>query len=350
MRSEEFEALLDLSAQIGRDSALVQAAGGNTSIKEGDTLWIKASGTWLAHARERNIMVPVNLEPLLDALSNDDAICEKAEVFVPSERNPSGLRPSIETTVHAVLPWNIVIHVHCVETIARACQSDAEVVFAEKLKGVPYVFIPYLRPGLPLAHKIEKLRKEDTCVLILGNHGLVVAADNVAEAAKLLREVQGRLTCKLRIAPSADLQALSRLAFNSQYRLPDDKRLHCIASDPKNCQMAANGNLYPDHVIFLGEQLCVAGPDEGAISIEDKLSTAGRTLPPLILFPGKGTLVKKDISPGALALAHCLADVVTRLPEDARLRYLTDRENAELLGWDAEKYRQQLNQQGLALQ
>lgn len=350
MRSDEFEALLDFSAKIGRDPAFVQAAGGNTSIKEGETLWIKASGTWLSQARERDIMVPVNLEPLLDALSKNDPICEKAEVFVPSERNPSGLRPSIETTVHAVLPWKIVIHVHCVETIARACQSDAEAVLSERLKGIPYVFIPYLRPGLPLAHKIEELREEDTCVLILGNHGLVVAADTVDEASRLLREMQERLKCDIREAPGADTHALTRLALNSQYQLPDDARLHSIASDPKNCQMAAGGNLYPDHVIFLGEKLCVAAPNEDALGIEEKYSSNGRGLPPIVLFPGKGVLVKKDIPQGALALARCLADVVVRLPQEARLRYLTDQENAELLGWDAEKYRQQLNQQGQALQ
>lgn len=48
LRSSEFEALLDLSARVGADPDLVQGAGGNTSIKEGGTLWIKASGLWLA--------------------------------------------------------------------------------------------------------------------------------------------------------------------------------------------------------------------------------------------------------------------------------------------------------------
>jgi rhamnose utilization protein RhaD (predicted bifunctional aldolase and dehydrogenase) len=42
-------------------------------------------------------------------------------------------------------------------------------------------------------------------------------------------------------------------------------------------------------------------------------------------------------------MARCLSDVTARLPETARLRYFTDPENAELLGWDAEKYRQALN-------
>ena len=36
------------------------------------------------------------------------------------------LRPSIETTVHALMPQRVVVHVHCVNTIAWAIRSDAE--------------------------------------------------------------------------------------------------------------------------------------------------------------------------------------------------------------------------------
>jgi rhamnose utilization protein RhaD (predicted bifunctional aldolase and dehydrogenase) len=70
----------------------------------------------------------------------------------------------------------------------------------------------------------------------------------------------------------------------------------------------------------------------------------------MILFPGTGVLVRRDISAGAAAMARCFADVAARIPEGARLRYLTAEENAELLGWDAEKYRQELNRAGGRLQ
>ncbi len=46
--TSELHALRRLSAGIGSDSALTQAAGGNTSLKEDGVMWIKASGTWLA--------------------------------------------------------------------------------------------------------------------------------------------------------------------------------------------------------------------------------------------------------------------------------------------------------------
>jgi rhamnose utilization protein RhaD (predicted bifunctional aldolase and dehydrogenase) len=336
--SPEFEALLDLSARVGADPALVQGPGGNTSIKEAGTLWIKASGLWLMQARERDVMVPVALDPLLEALERDDPACEKAEGFVIAERNPSGLRPSIETTVHALMPQKIVVHVHCVETIATAVQVNAEAIVAEKLAGVPYAFIPYARPGLPLAKAIAARLHDGISVLILGNHGLVVAADTVTEAEALLREISYRLSAKPRNAPIPDRPPLLRLAFGSDYGLPDDDAIHAAATDLESVRIGAGGNLYPDHVIFLGDALAIAGPDETAVEVARKHPNA-----PIMLFPGKGVLTHRDITAGALAMARCFADVAGRIPEGARLRYLTPQENAELLGWDAEKYRQALN-------
>lgn len=350
MRSSEFEALLDVSARVGADPALVQGAGGNTSIKEGDTLWIKASGLWLMQARQRDVMVPVALDPLLDALERNDPSTEKAQDFVIADRNPQGLRPSIETTVHALMPQKVVIHVHCVETIATAVQVNGEAIAASKLTGIPHVFVPYARPGLPLAKAIAARIREDTSVLILGNHGLAVAGNTVAAAATLLAEVSRRLALPVRAKAEADIAALSRLAINSSYTLPEDLLIHDAATDLASCKIAAGGSLYPDHVIFLGKGSVIAAPHETASSIEQRFAAGGAPPPPLLLFPGKGGLVTREITAGALAMARCLSDVLSRIPDGARLRYLTDAENAELLGWDAEKYRQALNRAGQALQ
>lgn len=37
-----------MSARVGSNILLVQGAGGNSSVKDGDVLWVKASGTWLS--------------------------------------------------------------------------------------------------------------------------------------------------------------------------------------------------------------------------------------------------------------------------------------------------------------
>jgi rhamnose utilization protein RhaD (predicted bifunctional aldolase and dehydrogenase) len=344
----ELQALRVLSASVGADPLLVQGAGGNTSLKQAGLLWIKASGTWLMNAAATDIMVPVELAPLLDAVARKSPAAEKADQFTPADLNPHRLRPSIETTVHALLPQKIVVHVHCVETIAIAVQANAETVLEERLRGLDWAFVPYRRPGLPLAQGIAERLKPRTDVLVLGNHGLVVAADTVAEANLLLRRVTGLLARTPRAAPAPDLDALIRLAMGSGYRLPVAVEAHAAATDLTSCRIVASGSLYPDHVIFLGAGSVIAGPNENADAVLARTASAGQPAPVSILFPGKGILMRRDANAGAEAMARCLADVATRIDPAARVNYLSLEQNAELLNWDAEKYRQELNRRNAA--
>ncbi|AID28623.2 class II aldolase [Mesorhizobium huakuii 7653R] len=343
--ASEFRMLRSLSARIGADPLLVQGAGGNTSIKQSGVLWIKASGTWLKNARDDEIMVPVALAPLLDAVAHRSPAAEAAGQFTLADLNPRQLRPSIETTVHALLPQKIVVHVHCVETISIAVQANAEALLEGRLRGLDWAFVPYRRPGLPLAQAIAERLKPATNVLVLGNHGLVVAADTVAEAALLLQRVTGLLARPPRPAPPPDLDALLRLASGSDYRLPASTAAHAVATDLASCRIAASGSLYPDHVIFLGIGSVIAGPGENAAAVVAR----NAAVPTSILFPGKGVLMRRDANAGAEAMARCLADVVARVDGVARVNYLSPKENADLLNWDAEKYRQQLNREGTTL-
>jgi rhamnose utilization protein RhaD (predicted bifunctional aldolase and dehydrogenase) len=339
--SGAFETLRALSARIGADPALVQAAGGNTSLKVGDTLWIKASGTWLMHALRDEIMVPVLMPPLLKAVAEADPSAEKAEAHVIAALNPGGLRPSIETTVHALMPQRVVLHVHCVDTIATAVQANAEGLLSERLDGMGWVLVPYRRPGLPLARAIAERRRAGTDILVLGNHGLVVAADTVAQAEALLSRVCGLLARPPRRAPAADPADLLRRA-GADYRLPAHEGAHAAATDLASCRIAAGGTLYPDHVIFLGRGSAVAGPDEAAADVAVRVQAAGDSPPASILFPGKGVLMRRNANAGADALALCLADVTARIDPQAPLHYLSAEDADQLLNWDAEKYRQDL--------
>lgn len=342
-KGNELEAFNSLSARIGADPSLVQGAGGNTSIKQDGVMWIKASGTWLKDALTEEIMVPVALAPLLDALARNDPAAEKATDYVVAADNPSGLRPSIETTLHAIMHQRVVVHVHCVETIAVAVREDAEAVLNTLLADHDFVFVPYIRPGLPLARDIMTRLTPQTNVIVLGNHGLVIAADTLTEAETLLRTVSARLRQVARGAPAPRLDALSELIGDSNFRLPTSERAHAVACDPVSCDIAGGGSLYPDHVIFLGPGSVVAKHGESVNDVCQRMRDAGLSAPISILFPGLGVLIKKDANAGVSALANCLSDVTARIPEDAAVHYLSVEDNGQLLNWDAEQYRQALN-------
>ncbi len=329
----DYRALLAYAARIGADPALVQGAGGNVSRKHEGVLWVKASGTWLAEAQQRDIMVPVRLDALHTALARGDDSVEQAQDFVVRAANPGGLRPSIETTMHAVLDHAVVVHVHCVETIAWAARADAPAALAPLLAGLDWHFIPYIRPGAPLTRAIQRDAPAQAEVLVLGNHGLVVGGRDTKTAAALIAEVARRLARPMRIAAPADMARLAALAAGSAYRPAADAATHASATDPQALTLAQTGVFYPDHVIFLGATVPVVRE-----AAEIRAATA-----PLLLVPGAGALLRADASPGAIALARCLADVLARLDPSWPLGTLTAAQVGELAGWDAEAYRRSLD-------
>jgi len=317
----ELEALARLSARLGRDPEQVQAAGGNTSVKLDGVLWVKASGLWLADAEAKDLFVPVDLAKAVDAI--DDGTEEDVKAATIPERNPGGLRPSIETSLHALMPHRFVIHTHSVRTIALAIRVDAEARFAELLKGLSWAWVPYVFPGLPLTRAIrEAMDSRPADVVVMGNHGLVVAGDELDATEQLLAEVERRLDVPLLDLPGAEAPARQGL------RPVKHPAAHGLAMDTGLLGRATVGSYYPDHVIFLGP--AAATPES---------RRAGQNL---ILLPGEGAYLPEDAPPAADELALCLALVLQRVPEAAELVRLTATQEAALLGWDAEKYRQTL--------
>jgi rhamnose utilization protein RhaD (predicted bifunctional aldolase and dehydrogenase) len=337
------EGLLALSERVGSDPALVQGPGGNVSLKGGGVLWVKASGTWLAHARQKPIMVPLDLDRLRAAFAAGDPACESCVDFVRQDLNADMLRPSIETTFHAMMPQRVVVHVHCVETIATAARADAAQICAERLDGLNWALAEYRRPGVPLTRAIEAVRKPETNVVVLANHGLVVAGETVGEAAALLDDVSARLRRPARPAGEPDLDRLEALSRGTAYAPATQREAHSVALDEESLAVATQGSLYPDHVIFLGP---------GTIALEDGESLAqaerraARPVLSMIAVPGAGVLLHESATAATQALARCLCDVTSRLYAGDPLRRLTEADEDALVNWDAEKYRQALARSG----
>lgn len=295
-----------MSARIGRNADLIQAGGGNTSIKLDGTLWVKASGKWLIYAEKEDLFLPVPL----------DASAEH-----PIEH---GLRPSVETAMHAVIPHPCVIHVHSVNTLAWASMAAAPACFAERLDGLRWEWIPYVHPGLPLAQRIQEASGSRPDVFVMQNHGLIVAGDTPESAEALLYEVERRLTLPLRSTPPPDLDALASLA-SDQLKIADDEEVHGLATDPDCCRIASGGTLYPDHCVYLGHAVAV------------KKSTQPV---PVLLCPGAGVLTSPQLSRAGREMLVCLSRVVRRIPPHEPVHYLDYEQVARLMNWDAEHYRQ----------
>ncbi|WP_169816622.1 class II aldolase/adducin family protein [Rhodovibrio salinarum] len=340
--SPAFAALCQVSARLGADPLQVQGPGGNTSLKRDGVMWIKASGTWLADATDSDVMVPVDLDSLIQAVAAGEDSAERPVEHAIAAANRRGLRPSIETAVHAVLSHPVVLHTHCVATIAVALRQDAAEVVAECLGDLGAVFVPYVQPGLDLAHAIQQRIGPETRLIVLGNHGLVAAGADAADAEALLRTASARLDRRPAAgdAPHPDLEV--RLA-GSDYVAADAPRLHALARDPDCLEVMAAGSYYPDHVVFLGPRVACAGSEETAPTAAARLAETGNAPPPLLIFPGLGAAIRQDASASTRALAACLGEVAARLDPGAPCRALTTDEEAALMGWEAEAYRRKLD-------
>lgn len=334
-----------LCAQVASDPLLVQGAGGNASWKEGDVLWVKASGTWLAHALTTDIFVPVNLVELKRAVASGDYGVS------PEVRGRTALRPSIETLLHAIMPHRVVVHLHAVDVLAQLVRVDAEtIVRGVEIPGVCGAYVAYHRPGAGLAEAVAGAlqREPGANVLYLQSHGVVIGGDSVAELQRDLNAVLdafGALADAGRHALGAGAEPPA-LAFAEESSAPwqpvDDPELHCLATDPVLFEhLSCNWALYPDHLVFLGARaLTLNSRDE--LAQWSRKSNDRETGSDFVFVRDFGVFSRGRVSDGKLAQLRCYFDVLVRQRPAVRLATLGDAEVAALLNWDAERYRMQI--------
>lgn len=306
-----------LSARLGQDPLQVQGPGGNTSIKAGGVMWIKASGTELAHAETQNIFVAVDRMAAVDEARRGagDGSC-KGTVIDPAVP----LRPSIETTFHAALDHAVVAHTHSVATIAHAISPEGRQALTKKLAGLDFVRVPYAKPGLPLTTEIVARVRPETTVIILENHGLICCGDTVEEVSVRIAEVEERLTLAKK---SVETEQVASLAPEGFYWAEES----WLAHNPRATELALAGSYYPDHVVFLGP----------ALPTKDHDGT-----PPVILIPQHGVAIRRGATNSQKAMLRCISDVLAHLPDNWTVEPIGREAEISLLNWDAEKYRQGL--------
>jgi rhamnulose-1-phosphate aldolase/alcohol dehydrogenase len=197
--------LVYLSNFLGQDSRLVQPGGGNTSAKlrltsdSGEpvqALAVKGSGTdlrtigpdgftWLSLAR---------LAPLRHAEKMSDAEMMR---FMAGCMLREGPAPSVETPLHSLIPYRVIAHTHDVATMSLTNVPDAtgERLVNELFEGA-LVYVPYVRPGFPLARAVSMMLDRIPAAAIglaLAHHGLVVWGDDVRQCHSRLSHVVGRI-------------------------------------------------------------------------------------------------------------------------------------------------------------
>ncbi|MBD1602012.1 class II aldolase/adducin family protein [Pseudomonas typographi] len=319
------------SAKIGADSLIVQGAGGNISWKDSGSLWVKASGTWLAEALINDIFVEVNLVHILENVEGGNYVVEPRAVGV------SPLKPSIETLLHALMPHSIVVHLHQVDLLACLVRRDAEQFIGSKLgETVRWTLVNYYKPGAMLAKAVNEAlsARPDADIIFLKNHGVVIGGDSVSD-------VMQKLLCIVDLlkVPFYTHDGINPGSGKLGYMPVSEPSLHALAVESYYLdRLVLSWALYPDHIVFLGPQAHVCDGWDAVSESRNKAVT-----PNLLFVKGHGVYSKNPLTRAESAQLRCYYDVLSRLPLGTELQVLSKADVQGLVNWEAEQYRVNLS-------
>ena len=210
---KQIEDLIAISRKFGQDSRFVIAGGGNTSYKDENRLWVKASGHALATITEDGFAVldRALLNEMGEKAYNEDTVIREEQVKndLAAACITKDRRPSVETSLHNCMGFAFVVHLHPTLVNGLMCSVNAEAACKEIFPDALY--IEYTDPGYTLfkkvydrikAYKAEKGKEPQ--VIFLQNHGIFVGGDTTAEIEGIYSEVLGKLEAKVAALPEGD--------------------------------------------------------------------------------------------------------------------------------------------------
>lgn len=200
----DLDLLVYRSNIIGADRRVCNYGGGNTSSKtivkdfrgrDTEVMYVKGSGSDLASMKAGNFtgLRLEDIKPLIERenMSDEEMVGYLANCMIDL-KHP---RASIETLLHAFLPYQHIDHTHPDAIISLCCASNGKEIAAE-IFGNRFVWVPYVRPGFKLSKMIaEGVKANPHAELVLmEKHGLVTWGDTAeacyAQTIKIINEAE----------------------------------------------------------------------------------------------------------------------------------------------------------------
>ncbi|MFO7320833.1 MAG: bifunctional aldolase/short-chain dehydrogenase [Chloroflexota bacterium] len=401
----DLDGLVYRSNLLGRDRAVVNIYGGNTSAKltltdhmgrQVRVLAVKASGSDVLtiKASQFALLRMEDIEPLFerDAMTDEEMVSYlERTVFEPGRP-----RQSIETLLHAFVPATHVDHTHPDAIISLACAPDAEAA-ARAVYGDRMAYVPYIRPGFTLSKWIGGKVRENPNIecVIMGKHGLVTwgpdSKTTYDQTIRIIQEAEDYLAEKqrgkqvfgvLKVEPVAE-QARREILLEALpvIRGAVSGRRHAILqvdSSPevldyvgreRTGEVSQLGAACPDHLVHVKRQPLFVDwqPAEGIEALKEKVRSGvldyeeryvryfeenkepGDELrdpaPRVILIPGIGMVTTgKDVTNADVSrqLYHRAISVIGAAEAIGGFNSLTPKEAYDIEYWPLELYKLKL--------
>lgn len=354
------EQFIEMSRYAGERFDMVQAGGGNASIKlDEKTMLIKASGGLLSEIEPGRGYVKVDYREVLAILGSpiatrtrerrkrDELLARRVKEAVLD----SGGRPSIETFLHALLD-KYTLHVHPITVNALACRKGWE----SELKGLAdeALFVQYRTPGIELALGLKSSlnrfigrhgKKPE--VIFLQNHGLIVTSGKYKSLAPTIERVLVKAEQRVGIDLGSYRQVtrISNLiqratGWRPSVLLSEDRVLAMLRST--NRRLFFLKPCTPDMRVYCGSgavEIADLDDERAVTDFMEKNSEPPRILllKDRLFFAAPNLRKAREIE--EVLKGHLLLAATTK---NRTLVSLTNSERDYLGGWEAEKYRQKL--------
>jgi NAD(P)-dependent dehydrogenase (short-subunit alcohol dehydrogenase family)/rhamnose utilization protein RhaD (predicted bifunctional aldolase and dehydrogenase) len=386
------EHLLGLSHYYGSKPEYVLAGGGNTSVKMGDRLLVKASGYSLATIGPEGIVEldrPA-LQALLEStLSTDPKQREeefKAAVLGARVEPEKGRRPSVEAVLHHLIPGRYVVHTHPTLVNTFGCSRDGGAIIGREV-GDEVLWVDPVDPGFLLAKTLEqalgayrsRTGREAPRAIMMANHGLVVSGETPDEIRAhtdwLFQELERMLEPTRSMEPFGVVLTLdavrarelvNTIAPALRALLSSGEALKVVTLDdsPSTMRLAggsdgevvtALGPLCPDQIVY-----CKSFPlwfeDIASGDLVERLTHAVgeyqrqyQTLPNVVLVKGLGLFAAGDTWAAADAVRQVYKDAIDVMAGATGLggvQCLDDRLRRFIEDWEVESYRREVASSG----
>ncbi len=369
--------LIEISRFYGSNKDYVIAGGGNTSFKDGNSIWIKASGYSLAELDEEGLVVldRAKLHEIQGRNYPDDPVLREEQVkndLTLSITGPgqSG-RPSVETSLHELIRYKFVVHLHPTRINGMLCSRNAKNMTL-KLFGENVLFVPYTDPGYTLFKKLESeinlyrgKYSQDPQIIFLENHGVFVGADSTREIKSIYEQInsviQDQLTPLPEVSPLPFSNVLHRVLPGIRMIFSGEKTkvIRCRHNTliARYYQSQAEFHkislpLTPDIIVYCKSRYLFieqsSTPEKVLDSIKQQLPRFQNEygyLPKVIIIKNLGVLSIEDSVTAADAVLDVFEDFI-KLSYYSSLaggtKFLTPEQVEFIDKWEVENYRRQI--------
>ena len=194
LEGDEVALLLYRSNLLGADLRITNYGGGNTSCKttetdpltrkETEVMYVKGSGGDIGTLKRDGLagLYMDRLNSLKDVYRGLEYEDEMVALFNRCIFDLNSKAPSIDTPLHAFLPFKHIDHLHPDAVIAIAAAKDSKEL-TQKIWGDTMGWIPWQRPGFDLGLKLGQMVAENPGLrgIILQNHGLFTWGDTAKD-------------------------------------------------------------------------------------------------------------------------------------------------------------------------